>query len=92
MRRYLDSKGVKVPDKTSLGGTKNAGFSFKDSNGHSVDGKPQPPPPAHRRRKPVRFVQWHRILEKLVCHSERSEESNLILLTESSLDSSLRSE
>jgi lactoylglutathione lyase len=37
MRQYLASKGVKVPDKTSLGGSKNAGFSFKDPNGHSVD-------------------------------------------------------
>jgi hypothetical protein len=33
MRRYLASKGVKVPNKTSLGDSKNAGFSFKDPNG-----------------------------------------------------------
>jgi catechol 2,3-dioxygenase-like lactoylglutathione lyase family enzyme len=37
MRQYLASKGVKVPGKTSPGGSKNAGFSFKDPNGHSID-------------------------------------------------------
>jgi len=37
MRRYLASKGVKVPDKTSLGGSKNVSFTFKDPNGHNVN-------------------------------------------------------
>jgi catechol 2,3-dioxygenase-like lactoylglutathione lyase family enzyme len=37
MRQYLASKSVKVPDKTSLGGSKNVNFSFKDPNGHSVN-------------------------------------------------------
>jgi lactoylglutathione lyase len=37
MRRYLASKGIKVPDKTPVGRSGNANFSVKDPDGHIVE-------------------------------------------------------
>ncbi len=37
MRRYLASKGVKVPDKTPKGRIGNSNFTFRDPAGHAVE-------------------------------------------------------
>jgi catechol 2,3-dioxygenase-like lactoylglutathione lyase family enzyme len=37
MRRYLSSKGCKVPDKTGVGRSGNANFTLKDPDGHIVE-------------------------------------------------------
>jgi catechol 2,3-dioxygenase-like lactoylglutathione lyase family enzyme len=37
MRRYLAAKGVKVPDKTTVGRSGNANFTFKDPDGHTIE-------------------------------------------------------
>ena len=37
MRRYLASKGIKVPDKVPLGRIKNLNFTIKDPDGHGVE-------------------------------------------------------
>jgi lactoylglutathione lyase len=37
MRRYLAEKGVKVPDKPSVGRIKNKSFNVQDPDGHTVE-------------------------------------------------------
>jgi lactoylglutathione lyase len=37
MRRYLASKGLKVPEKPNLGRIKNLSFTIKDPDGHGVE-------------------------------------------------------
>ena len=37
MRRYLGSKGVKVPEATPKGRIKNSNFNIKDPDGHTVE-------------------------------------------------------
>jgi lactoylglutathione lyase len=37
MRQYLASKGVKVPDTTPLGSTKNKNYFIKDPDGHIIE-------------------------------------------------------
>ncbi len=37
MRRYLASRGVKVPEKTPVGRIGNANFTVKDPDGHTVE-------------------------------------------------------
>lgn len=37
MRRYLASRGVKVPDKVGKGRIKNSNFNIKDPDGHTVE-------------------------------------------------------
>jgi lactoylglutathione lyase len=37
MRQYLASKGVKVPDSTPLGSTKNKNYFIKDPDGHIIE-------------------------------------------------------
>jgi catechol 2,3-dioxygenase-like lactoylglutathione lyase family enzyme len=37
MRRYLASRGVKVPDRTPVGRIGNANFTVRDPDGHSVE-------------------------------------------------------
>jgi len=37
LRRYLAAKGVKVPDKASVGRIKNQNFNITDADGHTVE-------------------------------------------------------
>jgi lactoylglutathione lyase len=37
MRRYLASKGIKVPEKATLGRIKNLSFTVKDPDGHGLE-------------------------------------------------------